>query len=63
MQLSSPEQSLLYLHTDKLWLPSTGEHVPPIGSSVVDQIRYHVLDTGMHSLNQSIPWVLCAAIV
>lgn len=61
MQLSSPEQSLLYLHTDRLLLPSKGEHVPPIGSNVVDQIHCHVLDTGMHSLDQSIPWVLCAA--
>jgi hypothetical protein len=61
VQLSSLEQSHLYLHTGRLWLPSRGEHVPPIGSSVVDQIHYHVLGRGMHSLNQSIPLVLCAA--
>jgi hypothetical protein len=61
VQLSSPEQSHLYLHTNRLWLPSTAERVPPIGSSGVDQIHYHVLGTGMHSLDLSILWVLCAA--
>lgn len=61
MQLSSPEQSHLYLHTDRLWLPGRGVHVPPIGSSGVDQIHYHVLGKGMHSLNLSILLVLCAA--
>jgi hypothetical protein len=60
VQLSSPEQCLLYLHTDRLWLPSKVEHVPPAGSSVVDQIHYHELGTGTHSLNQLVLWVLCA---
>jgi len=41
-------------------LPNRVEHVPPVGSSVVDQIHYHELGTGMHNLSQSIPWVLCA---